>query len=442
MCGNLANFKQSEMKDRNALIINHSDVNEGGASFAGFNIYQGLASYSRYNTFMLCARKKSDEANISEIPIDVEQGILQSTTNRIKTKIFSQYFGGEYWSLRGESVFEHPFYKQAQVVNIHNLHGEEYFSYSALGKIVKEKPIVLTMQDMWYFTGHCAFSYECKGYETGCRKCDFLDYYPPLNYDKAGFHFKNKMNLYKNKNIHFISCSRWFADIATKVLDNNGIIREVHHVNNPIETTKLFGVDNTEKENLKIELNVPLDKKIICFGAAQIAEPRKGLVRFLERIDKELVKKHNLYLILVGNEIDFDIAAIPSCLPYRLFGNVTDVIRRNLIYNIADLFVFPSVADDLPNMILESLCAELPVVCFDIGGNKEVVINNTSGYLARKGDYNDFFHGIDVLLSESAEKFTEIKKNARKLIMQQYSMEECTDKYEKIFNNAYSIFQN
>lgn len=429
------------MKEMNSLIINHSDVNEGGASFAGFNIYKGLAEYSHYDSFMLCARKQSSEVNISEIPNKGKHNSLETIFGKVKRRIFNRVYGGEYWSLQGENIFDHPFYKQAQVVNVHNLHGENYFSYTALSKIIKEKPLVLTMQDMWYFTGHCAYSYECRGYETGCRTCPHLDYFPALKYDKAGFHFKNKMEIYRSQNIYFISCSRWFAELANRVLLANGIEKEVLHINNPIETASLYKEAYSVKEATKQYLGIPLHKKIICFGAAQVYEPRKGLAKFLERVDKEFVDKQDLYLLLIGNETGFEPVEIPSFLPYSSVGNLTDAAQRNRIYNIADLFIFPSLADDLPNMILETLCSELPVVCFDVGGNKEVVHSGTSGYLAVNGDYDDFFKGIQQLLTLPDELREEIGRNARKIVMGSFSMEACASAYEKIFDRAFAAFK-
>src|SRR4051812_47221452 len=114
----MVNTDKNNMKEWNSLIINHSDTNEGGASFAGFNIYKGLEKFTKYNSRLLCARKKSSEDNIEELPVNAQKDFLYNTAGKIKRKIYKHVFGGEYWSLQGENVFDHPFYKDAHVVNI------------------------------------------------------------------------------------------------------------------------------------------------------------------------------------------------------------------------------------------------------------------------------------------------------------------------------------
>ena len=56
---------------------------------------------------------------------------------------------------------------EADLLNFHGIHGQ-FFSYLALPFLTRNKPAVFTVRDMWPLTGHCAVSYDCERWKTGC----------------------------------------------------------------------------------------------------------------------------------------------------------------------------------------------------------------------------------------------------------------------------------
>ena len=61
-------------------------------------------------------------------------------------------------------------FSEADVLQLFNIHGG-YFSFTALRALSRLRPIVWRLDDMWGFTGHCAFSFECGRWEHGCGSC-------------------------------------------------------------------------------------------------------------------------------------------------------------------------------------------------------------------------------------------------------------------------------
>jgi hypothetical protein len=75
-----------------------------------------------------------------------------------------------YWST--QAIAQHPFYQEADVLHFHNLHGG-YFNYLFLPYLTRNKPAVYTLHDMWGFTGHCSYSFDCNRWQKGCGSCPY-----------------------------------------------------------------------------------------------------------------------------------------------------------------------------------------------------------------------------------------------------------------------------
>ena len=63
-------------------------------------------------------------------------------------------------------------------------------------------------------------------------------------------------------------------------------------------------------------------------------------------------------------------------------------------YSAADITILPSLEDNLPNVILESLACGTPVVAFDNGGISDVVIDNVTGLLCESADVKALFECV------------------------------------------------
>jgi glycosyltransferase involved in cell wall biosynthesis len=85
----------------------------------------------------------------------------------------------------------------------------------------------------------------------------------------------------------------------------------------------------------------------------------------------------------------------------------------------ADILLLPSLIEGLPGVILEAFFCKTPVVAYNVGGIKEVVINNETGYLIKKGDEKGFTNAILATL-ESPEKHKIYIEKAYELVTSKY----------------------
>lgn len=412
-----------------AVIVNSHD-SLGGAALAAKAVFEALNTFSSFETFFICQHKGSNDPKISPVKYKKKPMLYRACAKALQG-IVTQTIGLNYWHSTSAYLLEHPFLTSADIINPHNIH-VNYFAYPVLQKLHAIAPVVITMQDMWYLTGHCAYTYNCTGFITGCRKCPHPEWYPAIKHDTAHFHAEKKRALFEKLHIPFISCSKWLIKEAQKSYILKG--RTFHHIHNPIQTDLFYPLD-IDKTILKKAIGVPEQKNIICFGAHVIDDPRKGLLKFIETLDPAFVNSNNLFLVIMGKEFSPITGHIPTFIPCKYFGAVDKHEWRNIIYNACDVFIFPTLADDLPNMLLETLSSGTPAVTFNVGGNNEVIQSHDTGYLADYNDYEDFKKGIsDLLQNQNLRK--EMSHNARKMIMNNFSYKICAQRYENVFSDV------
>lgn len=404
-------------------IINTSDIN-GGAALAGYSLFQALNRFTEFETRILCGRKYSHDANI--------QSFITSKL-RFLDKFINDFFikrtvGQNYWLPSKKTILSHQFITDADIFNLHNIHGN-YFAYPTIKKLSNIAPIVITMHDMWYMTGHCSYAYDCSELMKHCKNCPHLERYPELKRDNAGFHWRKKLELYENCDITFVTCSEWLKNEAEKSLLFKG--KKIHHIYNPINTENL---KPRPKKLLRKLLDIPQDKCVIAFGAARIDNVRKGFPAFISKITERFAKKNNLFLVIMGSDPDNFVNQIPPWLPFKSFGNIPRDDFKSFVFGCSDVFIFPTLADNLSNMLIESLSSGTPCVTFNVGGCGEIIQNNFTGYLARQNDFDDFFSGIELILNDSNLR-KNLAENARTFVLDNFTYEICANRYSRLFRS-------
>uniref|UniRef100_UPI0010582274 glycosyltransferase n=1 Tax=Helicobacter cinaedi TaxID=213 RepID=UPI0010582274 len=92
-------------------------------------------------------------------------------------------------------------------------------------------------------------------------------------------------------------------------------------------------------------------------------------------------------------------------------GFLHDDYALSFAFNACDIFVAPSLAENLSNVIMESLACGTPVVAFDIGGNGDMITHKYNGYLATNP--SDLAQGIKWILAQDAKAYATLAQNAR-----------------------------
>ncbi len=416
------------------LHINKSD-RVGGAAVAAVRLLKALRQNGT-DTRMLVLNSESRLAGV--------EGMVQRSIGRFfqQLKFLAEIFsfipfekGRQYRfsfsrACFGYDISRHPLVREADVLHLHWIN-QGFLSLADLKKLIKTgKPIVWTLHDTWTFTGGCHYPGTCGGFTSTCGQCPLLK--SPGSNDLSARQHTRKEKIYTDASITFVGCSKWMQEMAAKSsLVRKDLRHSVKQVFNPIDTS-LF--KPAKGQDVRKELGLPENKKLLLFGAANISDPRKGtdlLLRALKWVvSNDPSLQEHLELVAFGKNVNL----LADKVPFKLhsFDVVDGEEAMARLYQAADLFVLPSMQDNLPNTVVESMACGTPVVAFEIGGVPEMVSHEESGYLAAPGKVKELAQGIRFVM----EHTTRLGENARKFAESHFSPQVIASQYEEIYRSV------
>jgi glycosyltransferase involved in cell wall biosynthesis len=346
--------------------------------------------------------------------------ILDSIFIRLESiilKIYKPYIGAFSLNLFGTLSLNKIKNQKPDIIYIHWINNS-FISINLLKKVLKLNiPTFIFLHDMWFLTGGCHHSFDCIKYIDHCHTCINLN--SKYKYDLSYRLFKSKKNiLQKYKNYKIIAPSKWIATCATQSAFFK--YKTVVKIPNFVDMNVFKKLDKSHSRKI---LNINLDTKIILFGADMAnTNPYKGWSYLKESLN---LLECNYNLITFGSNF-FDSTINGKQLQIKNFGKIHDHFVLALLYNAADVFVIPSLAEAFGQTAIESMSCGTPVVAFNIGGLKDIIIHKKNGYIANYKDTSDFSNGINWVLNENDEHIT---NNCIKFIANNFSSKIVFDKH-------------
>lgn len=354
------------------LHLNYNDIN-GGAARAAFRLHESLTSEGM-ESCLLVVNSDSEKSNVVCIG-PVKKFIIESFN--FVTKKFTPFVSNEVseqvsYNLASPSISKIINALQPDVVNLHWI-GAGMISFNDLSKI--KAPIVWTMHDMWPFTVGKHYVPDFAYYNDEQLKRESKgDLFARLTlYQRRKFYTLKKCTL--------VSPSQWLAHEAAQ--SNLTRHQKIKVIQNTIDHNRYFP---QEKEKSIEILNLKKDKITFSFGAVLSEDdPRKGF-HYLKKAIKNLSNedKSKIQLVVFGSKRKEEDTLYG--VDVRYLGSVKEDNKLRLIYNASDYFIAPSVQDNLPNTVVESLACGTPVIAFKIGGMTDLIINDCNGLLAENVD--------------------------------------------------------
>ena len=319
----------------------------------------------------------------------------------------------------GTDITNLPEFQEADVIHLHWIN-QGMLSLKNIRKIlISGKPVVWTMHDIWPATAVCHYSRGCEQYQEQCVQCPLL---PGDNLVKQIW--KRKEQMLSGQRITFICCSEWLASEARKSSLLKG--QRIVSIPNAIDT-RLYRPQ--DKQQARQQTALPTDRRIILFVSQRVTDPRKGISFFVEAINL-LVQQHpemkeNTVVAILGGHAE-EVAA-QLALPSYPLGYVSDPSRIVNVYNAADVFVLPSLEDNLPNTIMEAMACGIPSVGFRVGGIPEMINHQVNGYVANERDAADLAQGIRYVLDEADHNT--LSHECLRQVAQKYSQQSVANHY-------------
>jgi glycosyltransferase involved in cell wall biosynthesis len=312
----------------------------------------------------------------------------------------------------------------ADVLNLHWVAGFVDYAkvFSSFGKRI---PIVWTLHDMNVFTGGCHYDEGCGKFVESCGACPQLGSHDEHDLSREVWRRKKKVFERLEKNdLHVVADSRWLAGEAFR----SSLLRKF-----PIQTIH-YGLDTTvfiprDKCHVRGALGIPVDARVVMFGAELLSIRRKGLGTLVEAL-KSAAADEKLLLLSVGRRMP----ELGGTIPQMHFGHVNSDFFLSLLYSAADVFVIPSLQEAFGQTALEAMACGTPVVGSSVGGIPEIVQDNVTGYLVPPSSPVKLRETVLKLLHDP-NKRAEMSANCRRFVLEGFTLEAQARRYESLYHD-------
>lgn len=325
----------------------------------------------------------------------------------------------------GENLSRNPLVKEADILHLHWINAG-FISLRSLQRLLSlGKPVVWTFHDMWAFTGGCHVALDCRKFTVECGQCPYIK--RPGERDLSNRIWRRKKRIFKNANVTVITPSQWLNDqVRSSSLLGHWDVQTIH---NPVDQNQF---KPAIRESACHRLGLDPLKKYILFGATTVKDTFKGYSYFLEAteiLNKDLGADNNVEILLFGKTTDEDSGLFP--MKTRNISFIKSTPTMVDVYSVAHLFAIPSLIDNLPNTIMESMLCGTPVVGFRTGGIPEMIGHKRDGYLADYRSVQDLADGMKwVLMSES---YDALSAEARKAAIKRFPRKQAAEKYIELY---------
>jgi len=406
---------------------------KGGAARSAYRLHQGLQRAGHQST-MLVKEKAGFDLNVDHF--QPPTGFMTRLRRRMRRDTIRREFG-RYRHIRplGYELFSDdrtPFGETVvdqlplcDVVNLHWIAG--FLDYETFFlPVTGSKPVVWTLHDMNAFTGGCHYDDGCGRFKNSCGACPQLGSLVEQDLSRTVWERKHRVLAgVKSGALHVVTPSRWLAEEAKRSSLFAGL-----------PTTVIpYGIDvrafaPRDKAFARDVLGIPQEARLVLFLAEIVDNRRKGFSLLLEALPSCAKQVDRLLLVSLGSSPP----KVETGAPWMHLGSISDDRFVSLVYSAADVFVLPSLQDNLPNTVLEAMACGVPVVSFDAGGTIDLVRPGITGYLAPAFRVPAFASAISELLNSPAKR-DEMARNCRRIVLEEYPLELQAQRYSDLYKS-------
>ncbi len=209
--------------------------------------------------------------------------------------------------------------------------------------------------------------------------------------------------------------------------------RKIRVIFNGVDTERFSPPQRHRTVHAGLPARTPADHIVACIANFL---PIKGLDMLLRSWRRVVMADRRAKLWLIGDgPLRGALTQLADVL--RLGDHVEFLGRREDVPDLlraADLFVLPSQYEASSNAALEAMATGLPIVAFDVGGMRELIRPNHTGWLVPAGDPD---HLADTVLSALIDRSARqrVGQAARRAVIEEHTLADWIDRYTSLYHS-------
>jgi glycosyltransferase involved in cell wall biosynthesis len=414
--------------DRNRkVILNISAVDYSGAGKFSVAFHQFLMEFD-YKSYLTVKESKLRGENIIEYPRVSLDMALERGRRWVDKKVFKDnsfaynyYFYGKY-ERRSVVSAKRILSLIPEKPDIIFIHWSTDFVNAKialrLGKITGAKVFYLLI-DNAPLSGGCHYPWDCEGFVSLCRNCPAISAPEHKWLAESNLRFKKR---YIGSDIGLIAFSESdFVRAKKSALFRSNVIRKILA---PVDESVFKPGDPMR---LKAKYGISEETRVVLFGAASLKERRKGMELLIKAISMHDLG--NVVFLVAGEMQDIESNASIVLLGYL------DEEQLIETYQLASVYISPSIEDSGPMMVNQAMMCGTPVVAFDIGVAQDLVITGETGYKAVLGDVADLANGLKQILEMDEQAYSDMCAVCRQRALSKYSRHKFMQEIDSLVHN-------
>jgi glycosyltransferase involved in cell wall biosynthesis len=232
-----------------------------------------------------------------------------------------------------------------------------------------------------------------------------------------------------------IAPSNWMADEAMK----SGIFTQRPRIIPYSVDTDLFRP--YPKPVVRELLGLPEDSFIVLVSAMFLGDKRKGS-KFASLALESCQRPISVVVVGHRNKMVMELF---NDQKVQFTGYVREPRLLAQYYAAADVFLFPTLADNLPLSVLETMAAGTPTIGFRTGGVPDMLEHEVNAWLTEPKDVQGLVQGLQVSFdhSEVLRRWAEVgRKRAEKLFSRQAFIDSHLGLYREILEGRHPILSH
>lgn len=407
------------------LHVSTSDI-DGGAAIAASRLHAALKNHGFASRMAVRHRKSSDD----DIMACADTGHRRRFGERLEAiryaferKMTAKSVSPSLAYFSDDRVPGPDLLAACPLTDVLNLHWvANFLDYQKFfARIPRGQPLVWTLHDMAPMTGGCHYAMDCDRFTKSCGACPLLGSSNARDLTRR-IHDRKAEALARlaPETTRIVAPSQWLADEARR---SSLLGRfDVEVVPNGLDVGTFTPRDRRVARDV---LGLPHDAHVVLFAADAVDDHRKGMDLLLEAISG-LDTRSPVVLAAMGASG----AQVPE--GSVSLGRIENIHLMSYVYSAADLFVLPTRADNLPNVLLEAMACGVPCVSFDVGGVPDAVRHQETGLLSPAEDVAGLRSNIKCLLEDAVLR-ERMGANSRHVAETEFASHHIAARYAKLY---------